>query len=219
MRLQPAVRPVPLEIHIDGFAGRHYCPRMATMNKPIFRAITEHSPTKPVLVFVSSRRQTRLTAMDLIAFCAQAAGNVPLADDDGDHDGMGANEFGVLPTHRFLRMPESEMEAILPTIGDPHLRLMLSFGIGMHHAGLRDRDRKVVEELFVNQKIQVLIATSTLAWGVNFPAHLVVVKGTEFFDGKLQRYVDYPITDVLQMMGRAGRPQFDDEGACSALLS
>ena len=41
---------------------------------------------------------------------------------------------------------------------------------------------------------QVLIATSTLAWGVNFPAHLVVVKGTEFYDGKTRRYVDFPIT-------------------------
>ena len=41
---------------------------------------------------------------------------------------------------------------------------------------------------------QVLIATSTLAWGVNFPAHLVIVKGTEYFDGKTRRYVDFPIT-------------------------
>ena len=41
---------------------------------------------------------------------------------------------------------------------------------------------------------QLLIATSTLAWGVNFPAHLVVVKGTEYFDGKTRRYVDFPIT-------------------------
>lgn len=46
-------------------------------------------------------------------------------------------------------------------------------------------------EIFV---FQVLIATSTLAWGVNFPAHLVVVKGTEFYDGKTKRYVDFPIT-------------------------
>ncbi len=51
---------------------------------------------------------------------------------------------------------------------------------------------------------QVLIATATVAWGVNFPAHLVVVKGTEFYDGKQKRYVDMPITDVLQMIGRAG---------------
>jgi len=42
--------------------------------------------------------------------------------------------------------------------------------------------------------IQVLIATATLAWGVNFPAHLVVIKGTEYFDGKTHRYVDMPIT-------------------------
>ena len=65
---------------------------------------------------------------------------------------------------------------------------------------------------------QVLIATSTLAWGVNFPAHLVVVKGTEYFDGKTQHYVDYPITDVLQMMGRAGRPQYDDRGVAMILV-
>lgn len=45
--------------------------------------------------------------------------------------------------------------------------------------------------------LQVLIATSTLAWGVNFPAHLVVVKGTEYFDGKTRRYVDFPITGDL----------------------
>ncbi len=50
-----------------------------------------------------------------------------------------------------------------------------------------------------------MIATATVAWGVNFPAHLVVIKGTEYYDGKQKRYVDMPITDVLQMMGRAGK--------------
>lgn len=59
--------------------------------------------------------------------------------------------------------------------------------------------------------VQVLICTSTLAWGVNFPAHLVIVKGTEFFDGKIHRYVDFPITDLLQvgrpaLVLQAGRP-------------
>ena len=66
----PAYRPVPLKVYISGFPGKHYCPRMATMNKPTFAAITTHSPKKPVLVFVSSRRQTRLTGMDLISYCA-----------------------------------------------------------------------------------------------------------------------------------------------------
>ncbi|KAK2190751.1 hypothetical protein NP493_71g05055 [Ridgeia piscesae] len=67
---RPSVRPVPLEVHISGYPGKHYCPRMATMNKPTFQAIRTHSPAKPVLVFVSSRRQTRLTALDLIAYLA-----------------------------------------------------------------------------------------------------------------------------------------------------
>ncbi|KTG40096.1 hypothetical protein cypCar_00023458 [Cyprinus carpio] len=65
-----SVRPVPLEVHIQGFPGQHYCPHMASMNKPVFQAIRTHSPAKPVLISVSSRRQTRLTALVLNAFLA-----------------------------------------------------------------------------------------------------------------------------------------------------
>ncbi|XP_056902456.1 activating signal cointegrator 1 complex subunit 3 isoform X2 [Takifugu flavidus] len=192
---RPSVRPVPLEVHIHGFPGQHYCPRMASMNKPTFQAIRSHSPAKPVLIFVSSRRQTRLTALDLIAY---------LATEDNPK--------------QWLHHDERQIEDVISTVRDSNLKLTLAFGIGMHHAGLHERDRKTVEELFINCKIQVLIATSTLAWGVNFPAHLVVVKGTEYYDGKSRRYVDYPITDVLQMMGRAGRPQFDDQGKAVILV-
>lgn len=192
---RPSVRPVPLEVHIQGFPGQHYCPRMASMNKPAFQAIRSHSPAKPVLIFVSSRRQTRLTALELIAFLA--------TEED---------------PKQWLNMDEQEMENIIATVRDSNLKLTLAFGIGMHHAGLHERDRKTVEELFVNCKVQVLIATSTLAWGVNFPAHLVIIKGTEYYDGKTRRYVDFPITDVLQMMGRAGRPQFDDQGKAVILV-
>lgn len=67
---KPAVRPVPLEAHIQGYPGKFYCPRMASMNKPSYAAIQNYSPNKPILIFVSSRRQTRLTALDLIAFAA-----------------------------------------------------------------------------------------------------------------------------------------------------
>jgi activating signal cointegrator complex subunit 3 len=67
---KPSVRPVPLECHIQGYPGKFYCPRMATMNKPSYAAIQTHSPSKPVLIFVASRRQTRLTALDLITYAA-----------------------------------------------------------------------------------------------------------------------------------------------------
>ena len=47
------------------------------------------------------------------------------------------------------------MNDIIVTVRDSNLKLTLAFGIGMHHAGLHERDRKTVEELFVNCKIQV----------------------------------------------------------------
>lgn len=52
--------------YTQGYPGKFYCPRMNSMNKPTYAAICTHSPAKPVLIFVSSRRQTRLTALDLI---------------------------------------------------------------------------------------------------------------------------------------------------------
>ena len=192
---RPSVRPVPLECHIQGFPGKFYCPRMMTMNKPTYAAIRTHSPDKPALVFVSSRRQTRLTALDLIAYAA--------ADERPDG---------------FVNMSDDEMAMCLSKVKDPALKHTLQFGIGLHHAGLAPDDREMCEELFSQCKIQVLVTTSTLAWGVNLPAHLVVIKGTEYFDGKTKRYQDFPITDVLQMMGRAGRPQFDKSGCCVILV-
>jgi antiviral helicase SLH1 len=185
-----SVRPVPLEIYIDGFPEiRGFCPFMQSMNRPTFLAIKSHSPEKPVIVFVASRRQTRLTARDLINFC-----------------GMEENP------RRFVRMSEEDLVLNLSRAKDAAFREALGFGIGLHHAGLVESDRQLAEELFASNKIQILIATSTLAWGVNLPAHLVVVKGTQFFDAKTEGYKDMDLTDVLQMLGRAGRPQFDDSG-------
>ncbi|KZF21219.1 Sec63-domain-containing protein [Xylona heveae TC161] len=185
-----SVRPVPLEIFIDGFPDqRGFCPFMQSMNRPTFLAIKTHSPEKPVIVFVASRRQTRLTAKDLINFC-----------------GMEDNP------RRFVRMSEEDLQLNLARVKDEALKEALGFGIGLHHAGLVESDRLLAEELFANNKIQILVATSTLAWGVNLPAHLVVVKGTQFFDAKIEAYKDMDLTDVLQMLGRAGRPQFDSSG-------
>ncbi|KAG8186270.1 hypothetical protein JTE90_004616 [Oedothorax gibbosus] len=157
-----SVRPVQLEVHVSGYHGKHYCPRMALMNKPTYQAETN--------------------------------------------------------ARQWLNLNDTELNSVTALIKDSNLKFTIAFGIGIHHAGLHERDRKIVEELFLNQKIQVLVATATLAWGINLPAHLVVIKGTEYFDGKVGRYVDFPITDVMQMAGRAGRPQFDTTGVAVVLV-
>ncbi|XP_055339489.1 activating signal cointegrator 1 complex subunit 3-like [Paramacrobiotus metropolitanus] len=187
-----AVRPVPLVYHISGYPGKHYCPRMQLMNKPTYQAIRTHSNGKPVLVFVSSRRQTRLTGFALLSFAA-------------------------LDQVKWNGTTDEELSHLTSDVRDPDLKQLLMYGIGIHHAGLHEKDRVTVEQLFLKEKILVMIATATLAWGVNFPAHLVVIKGTEYYDGKTKQYVKMPVTDVLQMAGRAGRPQFDTEGVAVIL--
>lgn len=192
---RPSVRPVPCEAHVIGVAGERYTPRMQAMNRPAYTSIVRYSPTKPVLIFVSSRRQTRLTALDLMRLAAA--------------DGR---------PRRFLGSDDEDITSAIRHAKDPALRQTLALGVGIHHAGLTVQDRSLVEGLFSSGVIQVLVSTSTLAWGVNLPAYLVVLKGTEFFDVKQQRYVDMPITDILQMMGRAGRPQFDSQAFAVVLV-
>ena len=80
-------------------------------------------------------------------------------------------------------------------------------GIGFHHAGLEQVDRAVVENLFSSGLLPVLACTSTLAMGVNLPAHLVIIKSTQQMISGMFR--EYSESQILQMAGRAGRPQYD----------
>ena len=110
---------------------------MATMNKPAYTAIRQYSPHKPVLVFVSSRRQTRLTAFGLINYAA--------FDD---------------PV-QWLHMSSSEMQAIVEQVKDENLKQTLPFGVGIHHAGLCANDRMIVEKLFSQElAINILLSFS-----------------------------------------------------------
>jgi len=73
-------------------------------------------------------------------------------------------------------------------------------------------DRTSVEDLFNDGLIQVLVCTATLAWGVNLPAHTVIIKGTQVYSPEKGSWVELSPQDVLQMLGRAGRPQYDTYG-------
>ena len=185
----PNVRPVPLELHIQGFNITHNASRIIAMAKPTYHAICRHSPDKPVIVFVPSRKQTRLTAIDILTFCA--------ADVQPD---------------RFLHVKEKDLEPYLEKISDKTLRETLSNGVAYLHEGLSDLERKIVESLFTSGAVQVVVVSRSLAWGLNLAAHLAVVIDTQYYNGKIHAYEDYPVTDVLQMIGRANRPIVDEEG-------
>uniref|UniRef100_A0AAQ5ZSH5 Activating signal cointegrator 1 complex subunit 3 n=1 Tax=Amphiprion ocellaris TaxID=80972 RepID=A0AAQ5ZSH5_AMPOC len=177
----PNVRPVPLELHIQGFNVSHTQTRLLSMAKPVYHAIMKHSPSKPAVVFVPSRRQTRLTAIDILTFCAADV---------------------------------KDLGPFLDKINDSTLKETLANGVGYLHEGLSATERKIVEQLFNSGAVQVVVSSRSLCWGISISAHLVIVMDTQYYNGKIHAYVDYPIYDVLQMVGKANRPMLDDEGRC-----
>ncbi|PRW56253.1 putative ATP-dependent DNA helicase HFM1 isoform A [Chlorella sorokiniana] len=168
------------------------------LNDYIFEIVSEFSSGKPSLVFCSSRRGTSETAAALAKAAAQAA--------EGGRPSV------------FVRDPaqHARLVAAAARLGDTHLRECVQLGVGYHHAAMEPEERAAVEALFSTQDLPVLCTTSTLAMGVNLPARLVVIKGTRRYIGSEAEdpsgYQEYERSTCLQMVGRAGRPQFDTEG-------
>jgi len=185
----PNVRPVPLELHIQGFNITHTGSRLIAMLKPTYQAIMKHAPKKPIIVFVPSRKQSKLTALDLVAY-------------------SGAEN----QAQRFLHCAEEDLQPHLKRIQEKTLRETLTYGVGYLHEGLSDTEVKIVEQLFTSGAVQLLVVSRNLCWAVTCHAHLVVIMDTLYYEGKIHTYMDYPVTDVLQMVGRANRPLIDDTG-------
>ena len=86
----------------------------------------------------------------------------------------------------------------------------LASGVGFHHAGLTNAQRKDVEAAFKSGLLVALTATPTLAAGVNLPARRVLVRDLKRWDDGMSRPL--PVMEVRQMLGRAGRPKYDTKG-------
>ena len=93
---------------------------------------------------------------------------------------------------------------------DEYVKDLVSKGASFHHAGLSTSQRSLIESLFKSGDLKVIVATPTLAAGVNLPARVVIIRDiTRFSDG----YVGYISNiEVQQMLGRAGRPKYDRKG-------
>ena len=98
-----------------------------------------------------------------------------------------------------------------PTTLGNKLGKCIKKGCAFHHAGLTNPQRRLVEASFKKGLIRCIVATPTLAAGINLPARTVVVRDVRRYDANVG-YVSIPVLEVKQMCGRAGRPRFDKYG-------
>ncbi|GFF96560.1 ATP-dependent DNA helicase MER3 [Aspergillus lentulus] len=139
-----------------------------------------HSCRKPIMIFCCTRNSCVATAKELARLWSMTN-----------------------PPARLWTASGKYLEA-----HNADLRNTLMAGVAFHHAGLDPADRHTVESGYLQGHIAVICCTSTLAVGVNLPCHLVIIKGTVGWqDGGCKEYSDL---EMMQMLGRAGRPQFDD---------
>ncbi|TQB76107.1 Sec63 [Monascus purpureus] len=146
-----------------------------------------HSCNKPIMIFCSTRNSAVTTAKELSRLWSVT--NPPARLWKG--------------SSKCLNLQNLELKTISIT------------GVAFHHAGLDPADRHAIEAGFLGGQISVICCTSTLAVGVNLPCHLVIIKNTVGWqEGGCREYSDL---EMMQMLGRAGRPQFDDSATAVIL--
>ncbi|MEM4543585.1 MAG: DEAD/DEAH box helicase [Nitrososphaerota archaeon] len=92
-----------------------------------------------------------------------------------------------------------------------NLAKLIENGVAFHHAGLSYHQRKIVEEAFRSRFLKTVVATPTLAAGVNLPARLVLITEVKrYIPG--YGYQSIPVIEYKQFCGRAGRPLYDEVG-------
>jgi superfamily II DNA/RNA helicase len=92
----------------------------------------------------------------------------------------------------------------------PKLKQLLMRGVGVHHAGILPKYRRIVEELFQQKLLSIATCTETLSAGINLPARSVVLPS--IMKGPMEKRVVIDASSAHQIFGRAGRPQFDKQG-------
>lgn len=185
-------RPVPLEQQYIGITEKKAVKRFQLMNEILYEKVLEHAGRNQILIFVHSRKETGKTARSVRDLCLE-------------RDTLGIFMKESSASTEVLRSEAEQVKNL-------ELKDLLPYGFAIHHAGMTRVDRTLVEDLFADRHVQVLVSTATLAWGVNLPAHTVIIKGTQVYNPEKGRWMELGALDVLQMLGRAGRPQYDTKG-------
>lgn len=145
------------------------------------------------LVFVNSRRASEQMALQL-------GPTVRDALSPSERSGATAT------AGELLGVSEEETEGIR------RLGAMVPSGVAFHNASLTNPERRVIERAFRDRRLKVLVATPTLAAGINLPARRVIVRDLTRYDDRIGIQAPIPVLEVQQMCGRAGRPRFDTAG-------
>ncbi|KAG7097091.1 hypothetical protein E1B28_004476 [Marasmius oreades] len=187
-------RPIPLEQHFLGIKGKSGSPQSKkSLDRVTFEKVKDLvEQGHQVMVFVHARKETVKTAMALKE-------TAELED---------AGEFFRCEDHLEWRSSRQQ----IGQSRNKEMKQLFDYGFGIHHAGMLRSDRNLMEHMFRSKVLKVLCCTATLAWGVNLPAHAVIIKGTQVYDSSKGSFVDLSVLDVLQVFGRAGRPGLETSG-------
>lgn len=185
-------RPCGLQQQFIGITEKKAIKRYQVMNEVCYEKLLDQAGKHQTLVFVHSRKETAKTARFIRDMAIEKETISQFVRSDPG-------------TMHILNEEASKAK-------DSNLKDLLPFGFAIHHAGMTREDRGTVEDLFNDKHVQVLVCTATLAWGVNLPAHTVIIKGTQIYNPEKGRWVELSSQDMLQMLGRAGRPQHDTYG-------
>lgn len=185
-------RPVPLQQQYIGVTERKALKRFQLMNEICYEKVLQHAGKNQILIFTHSRAETAKTA--------KALRDMALENDTLNQFVPEGSASREILREESLAVKNADLKDILP------------HGFAIHHAGMGRTDRTLVEDLFSDKHVQVLVSTATLAWGVNLPCHTVILKGTQMYSPEQSRWVELSPLDIMQMMGRAGRFGLDSEG-------
>ncbi|MDX1511312.1 MAG: DEAD/DEAH box helicase [Nitriliruptorales bacterium] len=148
----------------------------------------------PAIIFVFSRAGCDKAVAELVA------GGVRLTDR---HE---AEEIATIVDTMLADIPPGDLEVL----DHASFRASLQAGIAPHHAGLIPAFKEAVEVCFQRGLLKVVVATETLALGINMPARTVVIERLEKWDGA--RHTLLTPGQYTQLTGRAGRRGIDDIG-------
>ena len=198
----PTVRPTQIEKSVQTFDQFTRHARLLAMAKPAFNHIKKHFASEMTaedgmqrsnaIVFVSDRKQARVTALDFVTFATC---------EENPEQFKNQSLFGNEKT-------------VISKFSELSTRRCLEHGIGIIHEGLSKQEVSLMKKLFKEGAIRILLVTQNFSWElIGLSANMVVLMDVEKFDGAEGRMIEYPMADVLQMEGLASRCLVSEDGS------